>query len=192
MSYAYLSLPSQGVTREIVIVSYSYTYSASIQSSQNRLQLNHYPYRAVQKGMNFTIKCRSEQEWQDLKELIRKHQYDALTQETTSNGFFTLIWPEQDMNYTILVKASPGGSQRFQYSPTLAISADFISDNIFTEATDFTAAGSDFDTIRAIVDLDQLQKPISWTTSSGNGYYGGNNVVRPTTGGGNGAVRGVE
>lgn len=165
MSFAYLSLDSKSVQRELVITGYSFSYSASIQSAQSRLQLNHYPYRAAQKSFHFTIKCRNEEEWQDLKELIKAHQYDVLTQSITSKGFFRIVWPEQGWDYIFLIKASPGGAQRFQVSPVLSISAEMIYDNIFSETNKFFDPGADFNTLNSIVDPDQFIKPIQWTNA---------------------------
>jgi hypothetical protein len=118
MSFAYLSLESQNVQKEIVITNYNFSYSATIQSAQGRLQFNHYPYRAAQKGFHFTIKCRTEEEWTTLKELIKSHQYDVLTQDITSKGFFRIVWPEQKWDYIFLIKASPGGSQQNLFMTT--------------------------------------------------------------------------
>lgn len=168
MSLARLILPSRQVSKDIVVTGYSYTYSASIKSSQQRTQISHYPIKATQTGFNFTVKCRSEAEFQNLKQLVSFHQKDLLSAAITSDAFFRLIWAEQEIDYTFVVKSSPGGALRFQSSPDLPISTDLIYDNIFSVSNKFFDPGVDFNVLNGVVDESEFLKPIEWETRAPN------------------------
>lgn len=166
MSYAYLSLPSRNYSEKLAIVAYGFNYASSIQGAQQRLQSANYPIRAAQNGLNFTIKCRSEAQWDRIKDKIRDHQYDVLTVSDPSAAFFRLLWPEQSMDYTFVIKAGPGGTQRFQTSPELTLSVDLIFDNLFGDTNKFFDPGSRFDIIDGVVNNGEFIKPIDWTVNT--------------------------
>lgn len=179
MSFAYLSLPSRSVTKEVVCTAYSFEYAAEINSAQLRRQMAHYPYRATQRGLNITIKCRSEVEWDSLKRLIRQHQTDILEANDPTNALFRWVWPEQEMDYTFVVKTVPGGTQRFLVAPELNISAELVYDNLLSASPEYTDTGADYDVITKLTNGDELLKPINWKTPKAGG--GGGIPMRATT-----------
>jgi hypothetical protein len=124
--------------REVVIVSYSRGYSATMNQSTVRSREHHYPIQVRENDFQFSIQCRSVEEFEILVDLLSKSQESAYTEP--NKGTVQIAIPDLGIDYIGYVSTLGAGVRRFEVAPNLPVVLTLIKDNInisslFTHST---------------------------------------------------------
>lgn len=122
--------------------------SASINSVQTRTRMHHFPIRAGQPDIQFTVQFRSIADHHDFRDFVRRHQRGALEDnyatQRASAGAITLLWPERGINnWTGYIVSMPVREARFDYAPRVTFGVALV-DSLLSERTFGFSLGSDF------------------------------------------------
>jgi hypothetical protein len=127
--------------------------SASINSVQTRTMAHHFPIRAGQPDIQFTVQFASNDDKHKFQDFVRDHQRNTQVADytpgstPTSRGAVTLMWPERDiMNWTGYIVTIPIREARFEYAPRVTFGIALI-DSLMSESTTAASIGSSFWTI---------------------------------------------
>lgn len=71
--------------------------SAAINSVQTRKMLHHFPIRAGQPDINFTVKFRSQEAKKEFQDFVRDHQTNAQSESGDLDTAVVLWWPERNI-----------------------------------------------------------------------------------------------
>lgn len=118
--------------------------SASITSAQTRKMAHHFPIRAGQPDIQFTVQFRSIDDHHKFRDFVRDHQLNTQNVDySTRDGMVTLMWPERDIvNWTGYITTMPGREARFEYAPIVTFGVSLV-DSLLSERTlDFSRGNS--------------------------------------------------
>lgn len=116
---------------ELNVTQFRSTMSASISSAQTRTMMHHFPIRAGQPDIQFTVQFTSREEHHEFRDFARSHQKNALKDAydsaDTSTGVIKLLWPERDIdNWTGYIVSMPGREVRGEYAPRVTFGVALI------------------------------------------------------------------
>ena len=124
--------------------------SASITSVQTRTMMQHFPIRAGQPDINFTVKFASNQDKHDFQAFERDHQINAQSHsgdKTGDQGMITLWWPERNIeNWTGYIVEFRVVEARFIYAPSVTFGVALI-DSLMSARTTISSVGSGWTSI---------------------------------------------
>lgn len=124
--------------------------SAAISSAQTRSMMQHFPIRAGQPDINFTVIFRSNKDKQEFQAFVRDHQLNAQThagEKTGDEGRVTLWWPERNIeNWTGYIVDFKVVEARFIYAPSVTFGVALI-DSLMSERTKISSFGSHWTSI---------------------------------------------
>lgn len=158
---------------ELNVTQFRSSMSASINSVQTRKMMHHFPIRAGQPDIQFTVQFRSISDHHEFRDFARSHQRNALddrySSSDTSTGMIKLLWPERDINnWTGYIVNMPGRDARFEYAPRITFGVALV-DSLLSERTFNLSLGNNYwaivgDTLGAYIpdprDVDgQFQLP---------------------------------
>lgn len=119
--------------------------SASITSVQTRTMMQHFPIRAGQPDINFTVRFASIQDKHDFQAFVRDHQTYAQShsgEKVGDGGLITLWWPERNIeNWTGYIVEFRVVETRFIYAPAVTFGVSLI-DSLMSERTTISSFGS--------------------------------------------------
>lgn len=119
--------------------------SASITSAQTRKMMHHFPIRAGQPDIQFTVQFRSIDDHHKFRDFAREHQLNTHSVNyNTREGMITLLWPERDIiNWTGYITSMPGREVRFEYAPKITFGVSLV-DSLLSERTVDYSRGNSF------------------------------------------------
>lgn len=136
---------------ELNVTQFRSPMSASISSAQTRTMMHHFPIRAGQPDIQFTVQFPSIDEKHKFQNFVRDHQRNALndgySSATSSTGKVTLLWPERNIdNWTGYIVSMPIREARFDYAPKVTFGVALM-DSMMSERTFNASLGNDFWTV---------------------------------------------
>jgi len=136
---------------ELNVVQFRSPMSARITTAQTRNMAHHFPIRAGQPDIQFTVVFRSISDHHDFRDFVRDHQRNALNDKyssaSVSGGKITLLWPERDIiNWTGYIVSMPVTEARFSYAPRVTFGVALM-DSLMSERTFNASLGNDFWTV---------------------------------------------
>jgi hypothetical protein len=136
---------------ELNVTQFRSPMAASISSAQTRNMMHHFPIRAGQPDIQFTVQFRSIDDKHKFQDFVRDHQRNALSDKyasaTVSGGKVTLLWPERNIdNWTGYIVSMPIQEARFQYAPRVTFGVALL-DSLMSERTFNASLGNDFWTV---------------------------------------------
>ena len=143
----------QGAQFKLNVTQFRSTMSASINTVQVRNMSHHYPVRAGQPDIQFTVQFRSIEDHHAFRDFVRDHQRNAQTADHTSastSGAVNLFWPERGIvNWTGYITSLPGHDARFDYAPRLTFGVSLV-DSMLSDRTFQSSSGNDFWTVAGV------------------------------------------
>ena len=118
--------------------------SATINSAQTRKMMHHFPIRAGQPDIQFTVQFRSIDDHHKFRDFVREHQINSQSADyTTKEGMVTLLWPERNIdNWTGYIVTMPGRDARFDYAPKITFGVALVDSLLSRRTTDFSRGNS--------------------------------------------------
>jgi hypothetical protein len=125
--------------------------SATINTVQTRRMSHHFPIRAGQPDIQFTVQFPSQDEKHRFQNFVRDHQLNALddkyTSSAVSSGSVTLLWPERNIDsWTGYIVNVPVQEVRFDYAPKLTFGVMLVN-SLMSEQTFGSSIGGTVDSI---------------------------------------------
>lgn len=142
----------RGAEFKLNVTQFRSTMSASISTVQVRKMSHHFPIRAGQPDIQFTVQFRSIDDHHAFRDFVRSHQRNAQIADHSpsrldSSGMVTLFWPERGIaNWRGYITSLPGREARFEYAPRLTFGVMLV-DSMLSSRTYQLSSGSDFMTI---------------------------------------------
>lgn len=133
---------------ELNVTQFRSPMSASISSTQTRNMAHHFPIRAGQPDIQFTVQFPSIDDHHKFRDFVREHQLNTLSDKYTSananGGKIRLDWPERNINgWTGYIVSMPGREARFEYAPRVTFGVALL-DSLMSEQTYAYSLGNDF------------------------------------------------
>jgi hypothetical protein len=124
---------------ELNVTQFRSTMSASINSVQTRRMAHHFPIRAGQPDIQFTVQFPSIADKHKFQDFVRSHQLNTLddrySSTEVSGGKITLIWPERNIDsWTGYIVTMPVREARFDYAPRVTFGVALV-DSLMSERT---------------------------------------------------------
>ena len=173
--------------------------NAQITSAQTKTMLQHFPIRAGQPDINFTVKFRSQSDKHDFQTFVRDHQLNAQNEDGSLRTAVTLWWPERNIeNWTGHIVEYRVVERGFRDpAPSVTFGVALI-DSLMSEHTRLASFGSSWTAIwgpqipayQGPLDDDSILRPPSPPTSSNPETSSPStfpNVPPSVTGGGGGS-----
>lgn len=125
--------------------------SAMINSVQTRTMMHHFPIRAGQPDIQFTVQFPSIAAKHKFQDFVRSHQLNARNarhnSSTSTNGAVRLIWPERDINgWTGYIVSMPVREARYEYAPRVTFGVALM-DSMLSVRTAEASLGNGFESI---------------------------------------------
>lgn len=115
---------------KITVVNYTQGYNVTMTSATVRRQKLNYPVRIKESDFQFSIQCRSINEYDTLKKEVRTSHLKSL--ENATQGICRFIYPELEIDYLGYISQAPEGVRRFEYTPTLPLTMLLLKDTVNT------------------------------------------------------------
>lgn len=125
--------------------------SASINSVQTRTMMQHFPIRAGQPDIQFTVHFASVKDKHDFQSFVRDHQRNTQRSpafaEGSDGGAVVLQWPERDiLNWTGYIVSMPVSEPRFEYAPKVTFGVALV-ESLMSNRTFIASYGNDWTSI---------------------------------------------
>lgn len=139
----------QGAEFKLNVTQFRSTMSAAITTVQTRTMSHHFPVRAGQPDIQFTVQFRSIADHHAFRDFVRSHQRNAQNADhgpthADKSGMVTLFWPQRGIeNWTGYITSLPGREVRFEYAPRLTFGVTLV-DSMLSERTYHGSSGNDF------------------------------------------------
>lgn len=135
-----------GARFELNVTQFRSPMSASINTVQTRTMAHHFPIRAGQPDMQFTVHFTSPDEKHRFQNFVREHQQNTQKAQYASTGFddgtVNLMWPERDiLNWTGYIFNMPVREPRFEYAPRVTFGVALVN-SLMSERTWEASIGS--------------------------------------------------
>lgn len=126
----------------VKVIGFQSSLDGTIQPSQTKQALHHYPRRAGHQTINFQLVCRDSKELSLIQNFIRRHHKYALT--SPQNPEVVFWWPERGIrDWSGIIKKVEAGDKRFNVAPKLSFTVDLV-DSLLSEKTWWSSAADDF------------------------------------------------
>ena len=137
-----------GARFELTVTQFRSPMSASINTVQTRTMAHHFPIRAGQPDIQFTVQFRSIDDHHKFRDFVHEHQKNTLTAQYASSGFddgtVNLMWPERDiLNWTGYIFNMPVREARFDYAPKVTFGVALVNSKM-SERTWQSSIGNAF------------------------------------------------
>ena len=128
------------------VVQFRSPMGAEIYSAQTRKMVQHFPIRAGQPDINFTVQFASIEDKHIFQTFVRDHQINAQT-ASVEDGLATLWWPERNIeNWTGYIVDYRVQEQRFVYAPKATFGVALV-ESLMSERTALTSRGAGWTSI---------------------------------------------
>jgi len=145
-----------GADFKLNVTQFRSSLSASINTVQTRKMSHHFPIRAGQPDIQFTVQFSSIEAHQNFRDFVRDHQRNTQTANYApgstplSRGAVTLMWPERNIiNWTGYIVNMPVREARFDYAPKVTFGVALM-DSLLSQSTTGASLGGDFATIYGV------------------------------------------
>ncbi len=138
-----------GARFKLSVTQFRSPMSASINSVQVRSMMHHFPIRAGQPDIQFTVQFASQDDKHEFQDFVRDHQRNTQKASYTGNGdgTVTLFWPERNIeNWTGYITTMPVSESRFIYAPKVTFGVALV-DSLLSERTVDFSRGNSFWTV---------------------------------------------
>lgn len=140
-----------GARFELTVTQFRSPMSASISTVQTRTMSHHFPIRAGQPDIEFTVQFNSIDAHHAFRDFVHEHQKNTQKAQYSSTGFddgtVTLMWPERDIyNWTGYIVNMPVREARFDYAPRVTFGVALINSPM-SDRTWGASIGNDFNFI---------------------------------------------
>lgn len=137
-----------GARFELTVTQFRSPMSASINTVQTRKMAHHFPIRAGQPDIQFTVQFNSIDAHHQFRDFVREHQKNTHTAQYASTGFddgtVKLMWPERNIvNWTGYIFTMPVREVRFEYAPRLTFGVALVN-SLMSERTWESSIGNGF------------------------------------------------
>lgn len=137
-----------GARFKLAVTQFRSPMSASIASAQTRTMMHHFPIRAGQPDIQFTVHFPSVDEKHQFQNFVREHQKNTQTAQYASagldDGAVTLMWPERDiLNWSGYILNMPVREPRFEYAPRVTFGIALVN-SAMSERTYEASIGNSF------------------------------------------------
>ena len=137
-----------GARFELNVTQFRSPMSASINTVQTRTMAHHFPIRAGQPDIQFTVQFPSIDAHHKFRDFVHEHQKNTQTAQYASAGFddgtVKLMWPERDiLNWTGYIFNVPVREARFDYAPKLTFGVALVN-SLMSERTWESSIGNGF------------------------------------------------
>lgn len=137
-----------GIRFELNVTQFRSPMSASINSVQTRTMAHHFPIRAGQPDIQFTVHFSSLDGKHKFVNFVRDHQRNTQRAQYTSGplerGAVTLMWPERNiLNWTGYIVSMPVSEPRFEYAPKVTFGVALL-DSLMSTTTIQGSLGNSF------------------------------------------------
>jgi hypothetical protein len=142
----------KGAEFKLNVTQFRSTMSASISTVQVRSMSHHFPIRAGQPDIQFTVQFRSIDDHHAFRDFVRDHQRNTQKADHSpahldNSGMITLTWPERGINgWTGYITSLPVREARFDYAPRLTFGVMLVKSMLSDRTYEFSRGG-DFFTI---------------------------------------------
>lgn len=115
----------RGVEFKLNVTQFRSTMSAAITSAQTRTMAQHFPVRAGQPDIQFTVQFRSIDDKHKFQNFVRDHQRYSLTADHSKAGrdqagMVTLTWPQRGIDgWQGYITSLSVREARFEYAPRI-------------------------------------------------------------------------
>lgn len=117
--------------------------SASINTVQTKTMLQHFPIRAGQPDINFTVRFNSQNSKHEFQNFVRDHQVSTRTEDGDLASAVTLWWPERNIEnwtgYIVEFRVVERGFKEPAPSVTFGVA---LVDSLMSERTRMSSFGS--------------------------------------------------
>lgn len=140
----------RGAEFKLNVTQFRATMTSQIDTVQTRTMAHHFPIRAGQPDIQFTVQFRSIDDHHAFYNFARDHQRNSQIADHTPNhfdnsGMVNLFWPERGIkNWTGYITSLPVREARFDYAPRLTFGVMLVS-SMLSERTYTTSLGNAFD-----------------------------------------------
>ncbi len=126
------------------VLSFSANLFGSVSSLQTRTMQQHFPVRANQPNVQFSVVFRSHDEFERFSDFVREHQKECLNSNINSQNGVVLWWPEREMdNWTGVIPSFEAGARKFDWAPRAKFNVLLI-DSMVSRKTSTASTGDPF------------------------------------------------
>lgn len=141
----------------VKVVGFNSSLDGTIQPSQTKQALHHYPRRSSHQNVSFQVVCRDSRELGTIQNFIRRHQKYALT--SPANPEVVLSWPQRGIvDWSGVIKRVEAGDKRFNVTPRVNFTVDLV-DSLLSRKTWWSSVADNFDQFFD----NTLETPGEWT-----------------------------
>ena len=143
-----LKLRTQGHgTFDMYVISFSGGLYGSVSSLQTKTIQQHFPVRANQPELQFTVVFKNEDEYEKFQKFIQKQHKDCLKATPTSNVGVQIWWPEREMdNWSGIITEFEGGGRKQNWAPRSKFTVQLV-DSWVSRKTSISSYGADFSSV---------------------------------------------
>lgn len=124
------------------VVTFQSSLDATVQSSQTKQALHHYPRKASHQSVTFEVVVPKKEKSQ-LQAFVRAHQKYALTSPRSPEVI--LWWPQRGIrDWSGIIKRVEGGANRFSVASKVTFTVELV-DSLLSDKTWWSSVAEDFD-----------------------------------------------
>lgn len=121
--------------------------SSGINSVQTHTMLQHFPIRAGQPDIQFTVLFRGQDEKHEFQNFVRQHQQQALTETPANIRDVNLLWPERNiMNWTGYITSFRVDERRFVTAQSVTFGVDLVN-SLLSARTTVSSTGTPYQNV---------------------------------------------
>lgn len=139
----------KGAEFKLNVTQFRSTMNADITTVQTRKMAHHFPVRAGQPDVQFTVQFRSIDDHHAFRDFVRDHQRNSQTADHSptardNSGMVSLFWPERGIkDWKGYITSLPVREARFDYAPRLTFGV-MLTTSMLTERTYNSSLGNSF------------------------------------------------
>lgn len=136
-----------GARFELSVTQFRSPMSAQINTVQTRYMQQHFPIRAGQPDIQFTVHFSSVDDKHDFQTFVRDHQRNAQKALFEESGTVSLMWPERNIiDWSGYIVSMPVREARFEYAPKVTFGVSLV-ESLMTKRTFIGSYGSGFGSV---------------------------------------------
>lgn len=142
-----LQIKARGKTFKMNVLSFTAPLFGNVSTVQTKTMQQHFPVRANQPNIQFSVIFTSEKEFKEFGEFIRELHVHDLDASINSKVGVNLWWPEREIdNWTGIIKNFEAGAHKGNWAPRATFSVDLV-DSWVSRKTSMASFGSSFSSI---------------------------------------------
>lgn len=138
------------------VLSFAAPLYGSVSSLQTKTMQHHFPVRANQPNVQFSVIFSNHEEFERFQKLVRRTQQKALSATPNSDVGVTLWWPERQIdNWTGIINEFEAGGRKQDWAPRAKFTVDLM-DSWVSRRTARSSTATPFSSIFRDTLLTQL------------------------------------